>query len=805
MAVIFFITSAFMYGNTGFKIDKTQKGMLISKITKPVNQLELNDLIISAHGIPYHEILGFCLTIPHAKSPGTITVLRDSKEINFSLKTIPFSALSLFELIWPRLMLIVVCLTLGSIVLYKASHSHPPTLFFLMLCSMSTALAATIPSSIIFLSPIIFSSAFILHAFFNWIAFGLWLHFALRFPASRDLIRHRWWIPLCIYLIPAVTTFGGSLYAAGLTPEFWGWVQRLRNLYLPFIIIGVFVKHAIDYKFIQNQQEKNQIKLPLIAYWLTFAPYLFFYLLPNILVDTPFISFRTAVFAFFILPMAYFAGIIQYKLFDVDQIISRAIAYFATIMGLSIIYSLFFTVLQKWFFGEHVLSKELFLLFLILVNVVFHPVILRLDRLIRKSFFKHESIAIKTMHQLSNMISATLYLPDLIRMVIEDLPRAIDIKSTAVMILEKKRSRLFPENIRFGTTPWPKSRLITLFKDKSVEYFSTDLVTDDIKLKEELKEIQKTEFSLVIPLRGSQSLSAVLFIGPKNSGGHFHEEDIHLLASFANQAAIALENAIAHEALIESKKQLETIFNQNVQSEKMAAIGEMTSILAHELKNPLGIIHSSAQYLSEGKQSKAVTQEMLHYITNEVDHLNLSINSILKLAKQKAPDFLKVDLSKQIHQLIDQWQLSKDHRPAVQININIFEPLPSIYADFRQLSQVLLNLVRNGEEMMDAGGKIILEIKQDNDFVQIQVIDDGPGIPDENLDKVFQNFFTTKNQGLGLGLAVCRQIINAHNGKISIRNRTQGGENGTVTCIRLPVKPLATIDKPDFEKILIPA
>jgi signal transduction histidine kinase len=803
--VIFFINAAFLHGDAGFKIDKTQKGLLISKITKPINRVELNDVIIAVHGLSYHEILGFSLTNPPVKNSGTMTILRNSKKVDLSIKTIPFTMLSLFELIWPRLMLIVVFLTLGSIALYRAPPSPQVFLFFLMLRSLSISLAATIPSSIDFLSPLTFSLAFILNAVANWVSFGLWLHFALRFPDTRDLIAHRWWIPACIYLLPVVTTIGGSLYTSGLAPEFWGWVQRLRNLYLPFIIIGVFVKHVIDYKQLPSQQEKNQIKLPLIAYWLTFAPYLFFYLLPNLLFDNPLISFQIAVFAFFILPAAYLAGILRYKLLNVDQIISRTLAYFAIIICLAIIYSLFLAGLKKWFFDEQALSTELFLVFLILVNIIFHPMILRLDLLIKKIFFKHQSISVKIMHQFSNKISATLLLPDLTHLVIDELPRVINIRSAAVMTLEKKRSRLFPEHLRFGTSPWPESRLVKLFKDKSVEYFSTYQVTDDNELEKELKEIQKNGFPLVLPLRDSQSLSALLFIGPKKSGELFHEKDIHLLAGFANQAAIALENAIHHESLIKSKKQLEDMFDQKVQSEKMAAIGEMTSILAHELKNPLGIIHSSAQYLSDGKQSKKVTQEMLHYIKSEVKHLNLSINSILKLARQKAPEFEEINLKNRIHLLMDQWQRSDNHRIDVQINVDILEPLPLVYADFKQLSQVLLNLIRNSEEMMDKGGQITLGIKQDNDFIQIHVMDNGPGIPHNNLDRVFQNFFTTKKQGLGLGLAVCKQIINAHNGEISLKNNPQRGQTGTIACIRLPIKPLATIARPHLQEAIISA
>ncbi|MCP3874354.1 MAG: hypothetical protein GY699_14520 [Desulfobacteraceae bacterium] len=822
LMAVFLAHAVFLQGNTGLKMAKTQNGFLISGTTREINQVQKNDIIISLHGLSYHEFLGFVTTWPFAKNnftvkertdtSGTMTILRGLNKIELPINTIAFSPAALFKILWPQILLMAVFLSLGTTGLLRAPPSPQATLFFLMLCSLSTSLAMTIPSSTGLLSPFPHSIAFTIHAVANWISFGLWLHFALRFPASRDFIKHRPWIPFVIYFLPAVTTIGISLYAAGITFEFWGWVQKLRNFYLPFIIIGVFVKHVLDYKFSNTRQEKNQVKFPLIAYWLTFSPYLFLYLLPNLLIDPPLIPFRVAIFAFFILPVAYLAGILWYQALNIDKVASKTVAYFITIIALAILYSLFLAGLKKYFFGEQILSKELFLFFLIFVNLIFHPVVLSLDHLIKKRVFKYETISAKTMHKFSNIIAANLHLPDLVHTIINELPEAINIRSAAVMTFEKKRSRLFPKHLRFGSNPWIQSSLARMFRHKHIEYLAADHLPDyfskhsteylsdhsspplnpDKNLEKEFKEIQNAGFCLVLPLKGPKSLLGLLLLGAKKSGAVFGKEDIHLLASFANQAAIALENAITHESLIKSKLQLEKMFDKKVQSEKMAAIGEMTSMLAHELKNPLGIIHSSAQYLLDGKQSKIVTREMLQYIINEVDHLNLSINSILKLARQKTPEFERVHLVKRIPQLLDQWQRSEDHNPEVKIDMDIAPSLPEIYADFRQLAQVMLNLIRNSEEMMNKEGQIMLKAWSDNDFIQIQVIDDGPGIPENILDKIFNNFYTTKKDGLGLGLAACRQIVHAHNGTISLTN---SAGNGAIALIRLPVKPLTTIGK----------
>lgn len=279
------------------------------------------------------------------------------------------------------------------------------------------------------------------------------MHFSLRFPESRDLVQGRFWILPLIYLVPAVSTIGGALYAAGLSPEFFTWVQRLRNLFVPVMLVLVFAKHAIDFRRIKTQQERNRLKLPLLAYWLSFAPYLLLYLLPLLIQDAPLIPFGLAVFTFFFLPLAYYAGILRYKLFKVDQIISLTIAYFATIITLSIVYSLLFAAIKRWVFGDVALSKEIFLIFLILVNLVFHPVILKLDQLIRKLFFKNDEISVKVIHEFSSRIAATLDLGVIVQAITRDLPARAAIDRCAVMILEQRKSRLYPEHLRFGGGP----------------------------------------------------------------------------------------------------------------------------------------------------------------------------------------------------------------------------------------------------------------------------------------------------------------------------------------------------------------
>ena len=109
-------------------------------------------------------------------------------------------------------------------------------------------------------------------------------------------------------------------------------------------------------------------------------------------------------------------------------------------------------------------------------------------------------------------------------MVIDELPDAINLRSAAIMTFEKNRSRLFPDHLRFGKTPWLKSRVVSAFNESQADYFSTYHAPKDPILKNELDEIQKTGFSLVLPLKGSSSLSALLFFGPKKVAVCLHRK-----------------------------------------------------------------------------------------------------------------------------------------------------------------------------------------------------------------------------------------------------------------------------------------
>jgi len=232
------------------------------------------------------------------------------------------------------------------------------------------------------------------------------------------------------------------------------------------------------------------------------------------------------------------------------------------------------------------------------------------------------------------------------------------------------------------------------------------------------------------------------------------------------------------------------MFNKIVQSEKMAALGEMATVLAHELKNPLGIIRSSAQYLTGNSGDAETRRELLEYIMGEVDGLSSVINNMMGLARYKAPEFTAVDLCRETVSLIDHFIQSGNHNKLISIEFLSQNEPSLVLADMRQLQQVFLNCISNAEDAMPKGGKITISIEPGrDDTIEIQIMDSGPGIHEEDLGNAFKKFFTTKEKGMGIGLCVCKQIILAHNGRIFIENMPRRGLKVT---IQLPYNPLST-------------
>jgi len=236
-------------------------------------------------------------------------------------------------------------------------------------------------------------------------------------------------------------------------------------------------------------------------------------------------------------------------------------------------------------------------------------------------------------------------------------------------------------------------------------------------------------------------------------------------------------------ALNRMLRELEFRQQQLIQSGKMAAVGTLTSGIAHELNNPLNNIGLTTEALIENfaDYSDQEKLEMLDQIYSQVGRASSTVGTLLDFTRKEKSVFTRVSVPVLIRDTAK--LLSNEMKLAgIELRQQMDEPLPEVTGNPRNLQQVFLNLMLNAIQAMPDGGELGVGAAVEGGFLRVDIRDTGVGIPEEALNKIFDPFFTTKDpgQGTGLGLAVSYGIIEAHRGKISVQSTVGKGSNFSV-------------------------
>jgi two-component system NtrC family sensor kinase len=213
------------------------------------------------------------------------------------------------------------------------------------------------------------------------------------------------------------------------------------------------------------------------------------------------------------------------------------------------------------------------------------------------------------------------------------------------------------------------------------------------------------------------------------------------------------------------------------QQGKMASLGVLSSGVAHEINNPLGVILGYASYI-EGKISPDdPNYNYIHEIKRESKRCKKIVQDLLSYARTPRPALEETDVNALLEQIVD---FAANHTDMHHVSVvkKLAPGLPRIMVDGDQMRQVAINLILNAGAAMDEGGRLVVSTSLDGEgYVNLRFADDGAGIPAENLEKIFEPFFTTKakGKGTGLGLSICFGIIQEHAGRILCYNRQEGG------------------------------
>ncbi len=240
------------------------------------------------------------------------------------------------------------------------------------------------------------------------------------------------------------------------------------------------------------------------------------------------------------------------------------------------------------------------------------------------------------------------------------------------------------------------------------------------------------------------------------------------------------------EAIIEKRAEERLRLKEQLsRAERLSAMGEMAAGISHEIRNPLGIIRSSAELLKKKLARLDPDNNLPEIIVEEAGRLNAIVTDFISFARPRSPKLAPCRLEDVIDRNIA-FLTPQIAESRCTIEKTVLTPLPEVAADAPLLHQSFLNLLLNAMQAMPNGGRIRIVLRADAARIRVDIEDEGPGIPVELREKIWDPFFTTKEKGSGLGLGIVRNIIEAHGGSIRIENRETGGARVTV---ELPVRP----------------
>jgi len=397
----------------------------------------------------------------------------------------------------------------------------------------------------------------------------------------------------------------------------------------------------------------------------------------------------------------------------------------------------------------------------------------------------------------------TLDIDEILRLVLEGVTKNIGFDRARLYLVNEKTNLLEckmavgidEERIKGITLRLdPEDSIVarSIFEKQS---FIIPDASKDPRVNPVLKEKFNLHSLVVIPLFAKEkALGAIAadFVEPNKN---ITKEALESVMVFSQQAGLAIHNAFMYQELKTFSQQMEEKIQkttadlrkteaQLIRSEKLAALGQLAAGFAHEIRNPLTSINILIHSMREKPPSGDSYKEDFKVIEEEIHRINEIVDQFLRFAKPAPPLLEKTEVSSIFEETL---QLL---RPQIEKQLIVvekeFQPLPIILIDREQMKQAILNLLLNAIQAMPGAGHLTLkgQNSEDGQWIHLSIQDSGVGIPGEDMNKLFDPFFSTKEGGIGLGLSIAHRIIDQHRGKIEVES-VPG--KGTLFTVWLPI------------------
>ncbi len=482
-----------------------------------------------------------------------------------------------------------------------------------------------------------------------------------------------------------------------------------------------------------------------------------------------------------ILVSVFFAiALIKYRLLDIHLIIRGGIVYSSVSAMILAIYILLIKnigeAISQKAYGRSIVVESALILILVFM---FRPIQKKVGDWIDQYFYM-ERVRFRTkLTEFSRTLTELVDLDEVAKKTVEFIDQTFHVNAIAFFFL---KSEVNEYQMIFGTPSQEEiifSSHHPLIERILLEGRAIDLehLREESGNREEISLLIERGWVVVSPFVLKGKLLGFLLLGSKRSQKDYTVEELELIEAFSNQATLALSRTLIYREMSLKDRQM-------MQAEKMAAIGELAAGIAHEIRNPLGIITGSVETLQKHEDPK-IRAEMMDYILEESKRIDSLIGTFLDFSKPKEPKKARCNLLEILEKTL-LLILPQAHTHRVEIQKEI-PPKPLwVKVDVDQIRQAFMNVCINALEAMPQGGVLRISVREDKkDNVMVRFSDTGKGVPKEVQTRIFEPFFTTKERGTGLGLFIAHRIITQHGGEIAL---VEGDRGGSTFTISLPLE-----------------
>ncbi len=308
----------------------------------------------------------------------------------------------------------------------------------------------------------------------------------------------------------------------------------------------------------------------------------------------------------------------------------------------------------------------------------------------------------------------------------------------------------------------------------------------DERVPDNLRELLGTSEFVVAPLVAREKIIGAAIADNRFTQQPISQASVQLLTALADQAALAIDTASTYRRAKEHAEQLDQALRDlraaqedKLRNAKLAAIGEVTAIVAHEIRSPLSTIGGFARSIIREPERVERNARNVQIIADEVARLEWILGDLLDFSKPSEPEFAMLDLRPLIESVIEQERYN-DKSDGIELVTEIPDFVPQILADGKQVRQILTNLIHNAMDAMPGGGIVTISVRGDDEHVDLHVRDTGVGIAKARLEQIFDTFYTSKPTGTGLGLALCQKLVAQHDGELKVESEVGQGATFTV-------------------------